>query len=273
MRALTIAAVLLAAPAAAPATAPAWAQEAYDCVIEPYVVVEIGSAVEGIIAEIDAERGTEVTKGQVLARLESSVEEATLRMAEANAASTVDLDIATSRVKQLSAEVDRATQLASQNVVSQSVLEAAQSELEQALLEQSRARQNQEMAGLDRDRAKAQLERRVIRSPVDGMLLRRLIGPGEYVYSQAQVAQLATIDPLHVEVFMPTDLFPDVKPGQTATVQPAEPIGGSYRAKIISIDQVFDAASDTFGMLLELPNPDNKLPAGVDCELFLDRIG
>ena len=270
MRIVAIAAALLAAPAVA---VPAWAQEGHDCVVEPFVVVEIGSPVEGIIAEVTAERGTPVTKGQVLARLESSVEEATLNMAEANAASTVEIEIARTRVERLQKELDRATQLASQNVVSQSVLETAESELEQALLEQRRAEQNQNLAVLDRDRAKAQLDRRVITSPVDGIMLRRLIGPGEYVYSQAQVAQLATIDPLHVDVFLPTSLYPEVKLGQMATIRPAEPIGGSYQARIISIDQVFDAASDTFSVLLELPNPGNKLPAGVDCQMFLDTIG
>jgi len=244
-----------------------WAQERYDCVIEPFLVVEIGSTDEGVIAEIDAQRGAAVTKGQIIARLESSVEEATLRMAETNATSHVEEDIARARVSLMQSSYNRDATLAAKKLTAQSELEVAQSELEVAKLELVRAEQNHNLAVLDRDRARAQLERRIIRSPVDGIILRRLIGPGEYVYSQAQIAQIATIDPLFIDVFLPSDHYNNISLGQVATVRPAAPIGGIYEAVVTSIDQVFDAASDTFGVRLELRNPGNKLPAGVDCEI------
>lgn len=248
---------------------PAVAQESHDCVIEPFLVVEVGSPVEGVIAEIDVPRGAPVKKGQILARLESSVEEATLRMAEANARSTVELDIGRSRIELLQKEVERGRGLAAKKITSASALDTVESELQQAQLELRRAEQNIELAALDRDRARTQLERRVIRSPIDGIILRRLIGPGEYVYSQAHVAQLAKLDPLYVDVFLPTELYDQIRVGQVATVRPAQPIGGEYQAEVTAIDQVFDAASDTFGVRLNLPNPGNRLPGGVDCELVL----
>jgi hypothetical protein len=87
------------------------------------------------------------------------------------------------------------------------------------------------------------------------------------VYSATPVAQLARVDPIHVEVFLPTELFPSLKKGEMGTVLPAAPIGGEYQAEIIAIDRVFDAASDTFGVRLALENPDGFLPAGLDCEV------
>lgn len=84
-------AALLAAPAAA-------AQEIHDCVIEPFLVTQIGAPAEGVITVIDIRRGAPVAKGEVVARLDSAVEEATLAMAEQNAASTANVDIATARV-------------------------------------------------------------------------------------------------------------------------------------------------------------------------------
>lgn len=128
------------------------------------------------------------------------------------------------------------------------------------------------MAALDRDRARAQLQRRIVRSPVDGVILRRLISLGEFAHSQAAIAQIARIDPLHVEVFLPIELYGRLSEGQTAIVRPAEPVGGAYGAEIETIDTVFDAASDTFGMRLVPPNPDAALPAGLDCTLEL-RLG
>ena len=56
-----------------------------DCVIKPYVTVELGSPVEGVIQEIAVERNDLVEKGQVLARLKSDVEQATVSLAKARA--------------------------------------------------------------------------------------------------------------------------------------------------------------------------------------------
>ena len=248
----------------------AQAGETYDCVIEPYLVVRIGSPVEGVISEISVERGAPVKVGQILARIESSVQIQTLRMAEANAASAVEVDIAKSRVDYLKNEVTRLTTLVTKKWTARTILETAESDLEQADLQFLGAKQRHNLSILDRDRARAQLDRRIIRSPIDGIILRRLIGLGEYVHSQAQIAQLAVIDPLYVDVFLPSELYNSISVGQTVTVRPAPPIGGVYEAEITVIDQVFDAASDTFGVRMELPNVGNRLPAGVDCKLELN---
>ena len=46
---------------------------------------------------------------------------------------------------------------------------------------------------------------------------------------------------------------------------------GSFRigapARVTVVDRVVDAASGTFGVRLELPNPDYRLPAGLKCKV------
>lgn len=42
-------------------------------------------------------------------------------------------------------------------------------------------------------------------------------------------------------------------------------MGKVLTATVSVIDKVLDAASDTFGVRLELPNPTLELPAGVNC--------
>jgi multidrug efflux pump subunit AcrA (membrane-fusion protein) len=49
------------------------------------------------------------------------------------------------------------------------------------------------------------------------------------------------------------------------TLQPL--MKGSYAAKVVVVDRVIDAASATFGVRLELPNPGNKFPSGVRCQV------
>lgn len=76
---------------------------------------------------------------------------------------------------------------------------------------------------------------------------------------------VARIDELNVEVYLPLAQYGEVAIGQTAIVEPAEPIGGAYSATVIVVDRVLDAASATFGVRLRLPNLDRSLPAGVRC--------
>jgi tetratricopeptide (TPR) repeat protein len=73
------------------------------------------------------------------------------------------------------------------------------------------------------------------------------------------------LDPLHVEVVLPVSEFGTVDVGEPATVVPGAPVGGEHKATVSVVDQVIDAASGTFGVRLELPNPELKLPAGREC--------
>ena len=96
-----------------------------------------------------------------------------------------------------------------------------------------------------------------------------MIGPGEYVYSQAPIAEIAQVDPLHVEVFLPTAIYPALTTGQLMTVRPAPPIGGSYEARIVVIDRVFDGALDRVMVALldsKPPSPEEfeRLRAMID---------
>jgi multidrug efflux pump subunit AcrA (membrane-fusion protein) len=50
-------------------------------------------------------------------------------------------------------------------------------------------------------------------------------------------------------------------------VSPEEPVGGEYPATVTVVDRVVDAASGTFGVRLELPNPDRALSAGLKCRV------
>ena len=80
------------------------------------------------------------------------------------------------------------------------------------------------------------------------------------------------IDPLRVEAFIPIASYGTINPGMEVEIRPEAPVGGTYRARVTTVDEVFDAASGTFGVRIELPNPDLALPAGLKCTVrFLRR--
>ena len=250
--------------------APAWAQERkdgdYACLIQPRMVVKLGSPVQGVIREMLVDRGAAVKQGQVLARLESQVEEAELAIARARAAndSTIQSDRAKLEFQQHKDERSRELRKTEAMTIStaeeaQTAAKVAQSELQEALT-------NQQLLQLEVTRAAELLKLRTIRSPIDGVVTERSLGPGEYVGSdQTHILTLAQIDPLYVEVFVPVSQFGKIRVGMEGEVFPE--IGGRRLAHVTVVDRVFDAASATMGVRLELPNPGNEIPAGLTCRV------
>ncbi len=84
---------------------------------------------------------------------------------------------------------------------------------------------------------------------------------------------IAQIDPLNVEAFLPLSEFGRVRPGMPAEVYPEDPIGGKYDAVVMIADRVFDAASATIGVRLDLPNPKLIVPAGLKCQVHFVGVG
>ena len=129
---------------------------------------------------------------------------------------------------------------------------------------------NRQMAQLELVHSRALLEQRTIRSPIDGIVVQRSLGPGEYVRPDANIITVATIDPLNVEAYLPVRYYGMIKTGDFAVVHPDDPVGGDYNAEVSIVDEVFDAASGTFGVRLNLPNPNNLLPGGLRCRVAFD---
>jgi len=254
---------LLLAPQAAVAGAD---RDSFECLIEPQQIVALSSPVEGLLESVDVDRGDFVKAGQVVATLESDTEQASLALALARADHSGDLEEARARLEFSERELDRHERLATQNVVAERALDEARTNLRRSLSELKAAQEEQELARLEVERAQALLARRQVRSPVDGVVTRRMLDPGEYVDKQ-EILELAQVDPLRVETLVPASLYGRIRTGMTALVTPDGIEARPHEAEVSVVDPVVDAASGTFGVRLALPNRDATLPAGVRCRV------
>lgn len=245
---------------------PASAKDAVDCLIEPWQRITLSAAIEGVVEEVLVDRGDVVEKGDVLARLESSVERARVRSAQSLAQAVGTIRSGEARLEFANSELERQRRLDAEKVVSQRDFDEARSSKMVAEAELLTAREARTQAELDLAHARAVLERRTIRSPISGVVVDRILSPGEYA-DPPQILELAQIDPLRVEVFAPLQLFGTVRPGMEADVVTEDPVGGTHRATVTVVDPIVDAASGTFRIRLELPNPDHALPAGLQCRV------
>lgn len=247
--------------------------EALTCVMDPAQLIDLSSAGTGVLSEIFVARGDPVYAGQAVAQMDGSLERAAVAILEARAQSTAQVERHEARVAFVSAQLDRMRLLVAQNTQSAVRLEEleyehtlAQIELQQALID--RASTEAEL-----DRARLAYDKTLIVSPIDGLIVDIPLGPGEGTGHDRPVMTIAQLDPLHVEAFLPIDLFAMVQPGMPVIVEPDAPIGGSYSAEISVVDRVFDPASRTFGIRVALSNPGSLLPAGHRCRLVLSIGG
>jgi RND family efflux transporter MFP subunit len=238
---------------------------ALDCTIEPRTIAEIGSPEEGIIDEVRVQRGDRVSKGQVLAVLDSMMEKLTVDLARVQAQQDVEVRSGEARLAFQRLERERAQTLSERNILSDKELDEAQIQETIALLELESATIRRRVAAVELAMAEARLQRRTILSSVDGVVTEVSMVPGEYIHEQATLLTLAEMGELNVEVFVPVARFGEIRAGHTALVEPVQPIGGRYQAVVEVVDQLFDAASGTFGVRLQLSNLEGTLPAGIRC--------
>ena len=257
---LACAGLLLASPAPA---------SEYDCMVEARQIVEIRSSVEAVIESVRVQRGGFVSKGQVIATLESGPERAALALAEGRAQNQGDIKLSETRLDISTKKLKRAEELFKQNFISANARDEAQAEFRLASEEVLRARENQRLAELEATRAREILAMRTIRSPVSGVVVEVMRKPGEFgaISFKDPIMKLAEIDPLHVEAILPASMYGKVRRGQRALVTPEAPIGGRYETTVAIVDPVIDAASGTLGVRLLLANRKNLIPAGVRCKV------
>lgn len=242
----------------------------FDCVIQPTEVVELSSPVPGIIDTIDVDRSDPVEKGQVVAKLESAVEQAQVELSKQQAGFDGEIVSKRASLDFARRSQQRTQKLFNKKAVPFHVLDEAKTDAILADTELRTAMENKRMAELELERAEATLELRTVRTPISGVVVERLRSPGERV-EDTPILTIAQLDPLRVEVIVPVGKFGTIKTGMRAEVTPELAKKRKYIAEVSIVDKVVDAASGTFGVRLELPNPGNFIPGGLRCSLtFLD---
>ncbi len=234
------------------------------CIMKPFMEVSIGSPVEGIIQMVHVERGDWVTKGQAVVALEASVEKSTVALAKAKAEAEATIKSTQAKMAFSERKLGRATDLFKSNSIAKHELDEAETERNLADIAYLEATERKQIDGLEWQRATAALHLRTISSPLTGVVVDRLLSPGELA-GKTPILKLAQINPLRIEVFAPLSLLGKLTPGMKADVHPEGGGSATYQAHVTVVNRVVDSASGTFGVRLEMPNPNNALPAGLAC--------
>lgn len=220
---------------------PLWswaAAAATTCLIVPSLEVNVGTPVDGVLGQVLADRGDVVRAGQLLARLQSGVEEAAVEYQAAKA--------------QFGArKVQRNQELQKKQLISSQELDEMSTEYKLSELELKERRE--------------QLRLRSLFSPINGVVVDRYRQRGDLV-KQERIYRIAQLDPLYVETVVPAAMFGKIRSGQSYDVTP-QLSTTPLKARVANVDKVIDAGSGSFRVRLVLPNPKYALPSGQRCKV------
>lgn len=265
-RSLLASLLVLACGHAAAAPGGARSGEILGCLLTPAAEAEVGSPVVGILEQVLVDRGDSVKKGQVLARLLDDVERAAVSAAAQRFENRADVAAAKAAWEFAQKKAERAEELLAQNFISSQARDQAVSEARIAAMRYAQSQEQRVVAREDLAVANAQLRQRSITAPFSGVVVERYLQPGARVEDKP-VLKLVQLDPLHAEVVLPASRFGSLKIGQNARLSPELQGSGALAAKISRVDAVIDAASNTFRIRLSLPNPGNRIPSGLRCQV------
>ena len=210
----------------------------------PARMVELAAETDGRIVSIGADRGANVNRGGIIARLDERDRKARLAQAEAT-------------VKQREVEYDGRLKLKSESYVSEAQLQEAV-----ALLEAAKA---------ELKRAELDLEYMNIRAPFAGALQSRVVEVGDFLKRGDPIATFVDNRKIIVSANLSEFDARYVDVGDAAEASLAT--GETVRGLIRYVAPVADEATRTFGVELEIDNSDGALRIGGTAELRIPAEG
>jgi RND family efflux transporter MFP subunit len=244
---------------------------AVDCVVNPFRVVDLSSPVVGIIEKLYVERSEAVSEGQVVAQLAASVERASVELARYRASVQSEIELGNVNINFDQLRKKRIDSLLAKQSISLENADQVEREMQLSKWELKQARELVGIRRLELRRAEAQLMQKSIKAPFDGFVLDTFKYRGEYVENQA-ILRLAQLDPLVIEAIVPMENFGMIKDDMLAEIHLEVLFKEKLLGKVIAVDRMGDTASNTFGVKLTMPNPENRIPAGLKCVVkFIEK--
>jgi len=217
--ALRIALLLAIAPSA-------WAAEtggADDaaCLVKPKQQNQLGSPVFGVISGLFVDRATPVIAGQLLAKLDTTVEEAQVALDRYRAKNTLAIEAGQTDLAWNQRELSRKQRLAGNMFSRANEIDEYVTKIEQDKITIRKAETDIQTARLEASRSEAQLNLKFLRSPFNGVVTDIKLYPGEFIHEQGWIMAIAQVDPLSVDLVLPAERYRSVVVGMVAgIVQP-----------------------------------------------------
>jgi membrane fusion protein (multidrug efflux system) len=198
--------------------------------------VMVRPEIAGRVADIAFREGQRVTRGDILVRLDDSIQKADLERANAN--------LVLSRSK-----YERAIDLRAKGFISSQAKDEAENNLK--------------VAEADSQLAAARLSKMTILAPFSGVIGLRSVSVGDFVKEGQDIVNLEAIDPLKVDFRVPELALSQVRAGQTLQINLDALPEKTYAGQVYAINPLIDANGRSIVIRAQVANVQGALRPGM----------
>jgi HlyD family secretion protein len=245
--------------------------------LEAVTTVQVGSQVSGRVQMLYADYNSIVKKGQVLARLDPSLFQADVDRANADVV-RAEAEVERLRVGLADAgtKLQRARELAARQLIPTSELDAAQVARSSADAQVRAAAAQITQARASRSQAQVNLQKTVITSPIDGIVIARDVDVGQTVAASLQAPTLfviaADLAQLQVKASVDESDVGNIKPGQPVTFRVDSYPNETFRGAVqqVRLNPVVEQNVVTYATIITAPNRELKLRPGMTANVSVE---
>ena len=253
------------------------AQDRIEGFIKPYVQIELAADEPGVLTAIEVDKGDQVQPDQLLAHLDTTVLESSLRIAQQRAEATGAILAATAERDLKRTYLQQIRRLRSRGTATQRELDRAVADLAVAEARLRMAEEEVALQQLECRRIEAQIARRQIRSPIGGIVAEILHEVGESLSpADPHVMTIVQLDQLRASFPVTARQVRGLERGQEVTLEyedPAQDDIVEITGKVEVVAPIVDAKSETVDVEIVIENGDRVHSSGLRCWLILPEDG
>jgi RND family efflux transporter MFP subunit len=237
---------------------------------EPFRKVDIVPAEPGILRTLAVREGDKVKRDQRLGALDCEVQEIALEIARQNMEARGQLESSLAERDLRRTRLQRLQELHSSGHATQEEVDRAVADLRVAEANVQTVSEKLRTDELEFRRIAALIDRRILKSPIDGVVTRLYKDEADYVGANVSpVLTIMQLDPLRVTFSVPNSAGAALRPGQKVALALPESEQNAV-GQVEFVSPVSEAESGTMRVKVLLNNPQDKFRCGVRCVIDLD---
>jgi len=213
--------------------------------------------------KILVQEGQRVREGDPIARLDDRVVRASRELASVEASHHARIDRARVQLGRNERILRRMLDAQSRGGANAEDVDDARSNVALARADLADATEQREAARSRLEEASMRLEQHTIRAPFEGVVVRLSAEEGEVLRTGDPIAELADVDRVSVELYLPASSAISVVPGERYALSLGEPVGRALGARARYVEPRIDPTSNTMRVVFDLDVPVGLVPAGV----------
>jgi len=234
--------------------------------------VDVAAQREGVVARTDADVGTAVRKGDLLAELDNrqllaDIDAATARVRSAQ----FQMQHFAAEIKVKETDLARDEAMYKAELITTQQLEHSRYAVESERFEEQREREYLKSAQDTLKSLQFELDKTRIAAPFDGIVARRYVRVGQKVALNDRLYWVTAMSPLNVRFTVPQEFSGKIGRGDEVSVSSAANPEQQHTARVTSVSPVVDPASGTLEVQAQVVGKSAELVPGMTVNIRVNQ--